>query len=115
MAADHLAAAGWSILARNWRDGPRELDLVVYRQGVLAFVEVKTRRGSGCGLPLEGITWRKRREVERAASAWLRDGGRHLPYLKAIRFDAVAVHLPPHPRGGEAEVHHLEDAWWGGE
>jgi putative endonuclease len=115
MAADHLAAAGWSILARNWRDGPRELDLVVYREGVLAFVEVKTRRGDRCGLPLEGITWRKRREVERAAAAWLTVGGHQLPHLNAIRFDAVAVRLPPNSREGEAEVHHLEDAWWGGE
>ena len=115
MAADHLAAAGWSVLARNWRDGPRELDLVVYREGVLAFVEVKTRRGNRCGLPLEGITWRKRREVERAAGTWLRDRRHHLPYLNAIRFDAVAVRLPLHPHEGEAEVHHLEDAWWAGE
>ena len=115
MAADHLAAAGWSVLARNWRDGPRELDLVVFREGILAFVEVKTRRGNRCGLPLEGITWRKRREVERAAAAWIRGRGNDLPYLNAIRFDAVAVRLPPHPHEGEAEVHHLEDAWWTGE
>lgn len=116
MAADQLTADGWSILARNWRDGPRELDLVAYRDGVLAFVEVKARSGKKCGVPLEGITWRKRREVERAASAWLLQWGGRIPSLRAVRFDAISVSWASGgPQRGSVELLHLEDAWWRGE
>ena len=121
LAADRLKADGWAILARNWRDGPRELDLVAYRDGVLAFVEVKSRSGERCGLPLEGITWRKRRELERAATAWLLQWGGRLPSLRAVRFDAISVWWSSgrpdrgSPDRGSVELFHLEDAWWRGE
>jgi putative endonuclease len=115
LAAEFLVARGWTILERNWRDGPRELDLVALRDGVLAFVEVKTRSGGACGSPLEGITRRKRREVERAAAAWLQQWGDARSPLRTIRFDAVAVHLSPDRGRRGAEVVHLEDAWWRGE
>lgn len=115
LAADHLTAGGWTILARNWRDGPRELDLVALREGVLAFVEVKARVGEDCGTPLEGITRRKRREVERAAASWLRQHGDALPPVHAVRFDAVAVGLSQGSQGGGPRLTYLEDAWWKGD
>ncbi len=102
-----MEAAGWRILDRNWRDGPRELDLVAVRDDVLAFVEVKARSGSGWGHPLEGITRRKRREVERAARAWIRE---HADAVRGrrLRFDAVAVWF----RVGRPErMEHVVDAW----
>lgn len=36
-----LEAEGWTILVRNWRRGPGELDIVAAKAGELAFVEVK--------------------------------------------------------------------------
>lgn len=106
LAARHLMARGWTILDRNYRDGPREVDLVARRASVLAFVEVKTRSGTGFGHPLEAVTRRKRRELATAARRWLRDhrgaGGRR------VRFDAVAVHLD---RRGGVHVEHVPDAW----
>ena len=36
-----LEGEGWHILHRNWRGGGGELDLVVYRDHTLRFVEVK--------------------------------------------------------------------------
>jgi putative endonuclease len=105
VAARFLEDSGWRIVARNIRQGRGEVDLVIVRGPILAFVEVKGRRGSGFGHPLESVTRRKRLEIERVARGWLR--GRP-PWNGDVRFDAVAVHFRP---GGVPLVEHVEDAW----
>jgi putative endonuclease len=105
LAAARLEQAGWRILARNWRFGHREIDLIVERDGIVAFVEVKTRAGPAFGHPAEAITARKRRDLARAAQAWvLRNGRPEWVY----RFDAIAVWWPPQ---GPPRLEHIEDAW----
>ncbi len=99
---------GWKVLDRNWRSGHSEIDLVVWRDGVVAFVEVKTRAQRGSGHPLESITWKKRREVERVAASWLQARARVGATVDVVRFDAVAVELAP---GRPPRVRHVEDAW----
>ncbi len=105
LAARHLAAHGWTIVQRNFRLGHKEVDLVVRRRGVVAFVEVKSRSGAGFGHPLDAITPAKRREIERVARVWIARHGRE---GEIYRFDAVAV-----IRGGgePPRVEHVEDAW----
>jgi len=105
LAAEHLERAGWTILARNFRLGHREVDLVARRAEVVAFVEVKTRAGLGYGHPLEAITAGKRREVEYVARIWVQRHGRP---GDVYRYDAVAVLILA---GGEPEIEHVEDAW----
>jgi putative endonuclease len=109
MAADHLHSEGWEILSRNFRDGPREIDLIVLRAGIVAFVEVKGRGSVDHGHPLEAITRRKRQDLSKAAAAWMRVHGTPRLYY---RFDAIAI--TPEKKGGWA-VQHLEDAWRRGE
>lgn len=106
VAARLLEGRGWRVLARNYRWRHKEVDLVVRRGRVVAFVEVKTRAGSGFGSPLEAITPRKRREVEAAARHFLRE---EAPPGVLARFDAVGVVR----RGGGLPplVEHVEDAW----
>jgi len=105
MAARYLAARGWQVVSRNYRMGRKEIDLVARRGEVVAFVEVKTRAGLGYGHPLEAITWKKRREIQQVAGAWIDQHGRD---GDTYRFDAVSVIV----RGGsEPEVLHVEDAW----
>jgi putative endonuclease len=104
-AARHLSERGWEILDRNVRFQRKELDLVIRRGGLIAFVEVKGRRGAEYGHPLDAITWHKRREIESAARWWIeRFGEDGLSY----RFDAVAVERHP---DGSLRVTHVEDAW----
>jgi putative endonuclease len=105
MAAEHLERAGWTILARNFRLGHREIDLVARRGEVVAFVEVKTRAGLGYGHPLEAITALKRREIQRVAQIWVERHGRD---GDVYRYDAVAVLIIA---GGEPVIEHVEDAW----
>ena len=105
LAAEYLEAAGWTILARNFRLGHREVDLVARRGEVVAFVEVKTRAGLGYGHPLEAITARKRREIQQVAQVWLERHGRD---GDVYRYDAVAVLIVD---GAEPMIEHVEDAW----
>jgi len=105
LAAEHLERAGWTILARNFRLGHREVDLVARRAEVVAFVEVKTRAGMGYGHPLEAITALKRREIQRVAQVWVERHGRE---GDVYRYDAVAVLIEA---GGEPVIDHVEDAW----
>ena len=60
MAEAFLVERGWRVLDRNVRFLRKEIDLVVEKDGLVAFVEVKGRSGPAFGHPLEAITWRKR-------------------------------------------------------
>lgn len=105
IAAGHLEARGWTLLARKFRLGRSEIDLVARRGEVVAFVEVKTRSGCGMGHPLEAITPRKRSRIASVAESWIeRFGSEKLVY----RFDAVAV---IRGAGGVPFIEHLQDAW----
>lgn len=106
VAARYLEKAGWTIRGRNIRVGRLEVDLIIERGGVLAFVEVKSRRGRGFGDPLEAISTKKMRGVTRAAAGWLREHGGGS--FKEIRFDAVGVLWSPN---APPRVLHIPDAW----
>jgi len=106
LAARVLEARGWTVLALNYRWGRREVDLVVRRGSLIAFVEVKARAGAGYGPPEAAVTWKKRREIEAVAAEFLL---RHRPGDVDIRFDVIAIQVD---RGsGTVRLEHLEDAW----
>jgi putative endonuclease len=94
-AAAWYVAAGYEILDRNWRVREGELDLVVRDAGVIAFCEVKTRRGNAFGLPAEAVTVRKQQRLRLLARQWL---AAHDTSAADLRFDVAAV--LPDGRGG---------------
>jgi putative endonuclease len=99
-----LNASGYVVLAHRFRVGRNDLDLVIRRGALVAFVEVKTRTGAGYGAGREAIGWRKRQALGRVAEVWrLRYGAPGDIY----RFDVVEI-----VRTGRAtRVNHIEDAW----
>ncbi|HEX7048681.1 MAG TPA: YraN family protein [Longimicrobiales bacterium] len=105
IAADMLRRNGWTLLARNFRLGHKEIDVIARRDGVVAFIEVKTRTGAAYGHPLEAITRAKRAEIEQVARAWI---ARHGRPGEVYRFDAIAILCrDPAPPA----IEHVEDAW----
>ena len=103
----YLVRDGWTLLGRNVRIGRGELDLIVRRGGVLAFVEVKARRSTTCGAPEDAVDGRKRRQVSRLAELWLAARPWALHGVSDVRFDVVAVDATVRP----PEVRHLPAAF----
>jgi putative endonuclease len=67
----HYRLRGYRLLEANARVGGYELDLVLRRGRRLVVVEVKEKRGSDYGHPLEMVGAEKRRRVLAAARGWL--------------------------------------------
>jgi len=108
LAAQYLTHRGWSILARNFRAHREEIDLVIGRGQLVAFVEVRGRGSDRWGHPLETIDRRKQAAIRRVAREWIRS---HPGPGRSYRFDAIAV--LPGPDGWTME--HVEDAFRAGD
>lgn len=86
---DWLQNRGWTILARNWRKITGELDIVVIKNKLIAFVEVKTVDGFGIESLAQSISTIKRRRILETAKLFMLS---HREFSKAqIRFDVAAV------------------------
>jgi putative endonuclease len=103
-AAGVFERRGFRVLARNWRCPLGELDLVLEKDGVLVFCEVKTRSGAAFGGGYEAVTWSKRRKLRLLAEAFL---ATHRPRYRGMRFDVASVWLG----SGHADVEVFEDAF----
>jgi putative endonuclease len=89
VAAHHLQARGYRIVERNWRCQRGEIDLVAENDGMLVFVEVKTRRGRAMGTPEEGFTPKKSRKLIELGQLYLSERDLDVDW----RVDLVAVEL----------------------
>ncbi|NUR76339.1 MAG: YraN family protein [Thermoleophilia bacterium] len=100
-AARWLRWRGYRVLDHNRWLGGAELDLVVRRGRVLAFVEVKSKSGDGFGDPFEMVDAGKIARIRRAAQLWL---AAH-PELAGlnVRFDVLAERA--------RRIEHLPDAF----
>jgi putative endonuclease len=100
LAAWRLRLAGYRVVARNFRVGVGEIDLIVRRGRTLAFVEIKAR--GDLATAAEAIRPLQQTRIRNAAAAFLA----RRPDLTALdlRFDVVLVARRQWPR-------HLPDAW----
>jgi len=101
-----LTGQGYTVLARRWRSGHRDLDLIASRDLVIAFVEVKTRAATEFGDPVEAVHSAKRRSIIRSAREWMAkhdSASENTEY----RFDVIGVLL----RDRKAWVRHVEGAF----
>ena len=99
-----LRRDGWVVVNRRFRNGRRDIDLVVRRDQTVAFVEVKARKGDDFGGPVEAVNWRKQRELARSAQVWI---DRHGQSAEDYRFDVVGVLV----NGDRVRVRHVPDAF----
>lgn len=87
-AAAHYRGLGYRLIDRNWRSSTGEIDLVVERNGLIVFSEVKARRSDRYGPAAAAVSVTKQRRIRRLAMEWL---DFHAVPRNDIRFDVVAI------------------------
>ena len=88
------AHAGYTLVGRNVRQFPNEIDLVMQNETHLVFIEVKTRHAvpgvrSKYGRPADAVNQTKKAHVVEAAKAYLREH----PTKLQPRIDVAEVYV----------------------
>jgi len=97
-AEKYLISQGYDVLEKNFRCKFGEIDLIAQKDGVLVFVEVKTRSGSGYGMGFESVTKKKQEKLLLTAQTYM--AGRKP--LQA-RFDVISI--------DKGEITHIKNAF----
>lgn len=107
IARSYLEEKGYHILEINWRFKQTEIDLIVMKDEVLVFVEVKTRIGDYFGYPEDAVSRKKQTALQRGSAAYI-----HLhQYESELRFDIISITFREE---GAYELYHIEDAFFPG-
>ncbi|MBM6404748.1 YraN family protein [Phycicoccus sp. CSK15P-2] len=101
LAARYLRDRGLEVLERNWRCEHGEIDIVARDGACLVVCEVKTRRGTAYGDPVEAVTVAKALRLRRLAAAYVAARGVR---PEQVRVDVVGVLCV---RGRVPEVRHV--------
>ncbi len=106
LAANFIEKKGYRIIARNFRAGKGEIDLIAWApEGALVFIEVKTRALDGFGGPEESVDRKKMDMLARTAGSYMEE----INHEGEIRFDIISVLL----RNSQLkDIRHAEDAFF---
>ncbi len=105
-AEQYLRRHGLQIIARNYAFSGGELDLVMgNKDGVIIFVEVKTRRNENFFPAVAAVNYKKRQKITRTAKCFLRQ---FKITERPLRFDIVTVVLG---EKGPPEIRHYPNAF----
>ncbi len=108
LAAEYFAKRGYRILARNYKTRMGEVDLVLEKERAVVFVEVRYRKSTAFGEPVETVVRQKRIRILLAAMEYAQEFKR---MDCDLRFDVLSVsrragkpHLEHFPNAFEAEI-----------
>jgi len=107
LAVQHLLAKGYRIRERNFRFREGEIDIIAEQDDLLAFIEVRCRRGQVMGTASESLTPTKQRRLVGLAEAYGQTDDR-LPERR--RIDVIAVDFEV--SGRLLSLEHIEGAVW---
>ncbi len=98
-----LQAQGYQLVTRNYTSLNSEIDLIVQKEDILVFVEVRVKANADYGYPEQSLSRAKINAIKRGATAYLS----HILPPKKIRFDMISI--LEYPRW---ELTHFEDAFF---
>lgn len=100
LAEEYLKNKDFRVLERNYRHKRAEIDLIVRRNDLIVFVEVKTRKNKAFGNPEEFVSDLQAARIMEASESYLEK----IEWQYQVRFDIVAITLKP-----KLEITHFED------
>jgi len=86
LAIAYFEDQGFNILQRNWRTGSREIDIILRKENLIVFVEVKSVGSLKYGHPAERVDKHKIAHLTSAAQQYLADNN---VSNTDLRFDVV--------------------------
>lgn len=98
----YLRLKGYRLLAHRYRSPAGEIDLVMRRGGVTAFIEVKSR--TSIDSAVESVTAQQSKRIAAAARSFM--GRDRAAAMQSCRFDIVAISPYHWPQ-------HIENAFYG--
>lgn len=102
-----LKGKGYEILDENWVFNKAEVDLIVYKDKRIIFIEVKTRSGNNYfGDPEEFVDQKKQKLLSEAAEEYIYV----MNHQGEIRFDIIAISFDKNLE--QHQIKHIEDAFW---
>ena len=105
----HLRDLGYKMVAANFRFHYRgEIDLIGWDEGILCFIEVKTRTGNGFAPPVTAVDRSKRRHILSVARKYLRRIPGNRP---PCRFDIVSIILDTNSGKPRIAIHQGAFSW----
>ena len=104
LAAKFLREDNYNIKAANFKTYNGEIDLIAEKDGVICFVEVKTRQIGGMTDPADAVNVHKQENIKSAASVYLNKWANNAKH----RFDIIEVFLD---EKNVEKITHLKNAF----
>ncbi len=90
LAVEILRKKGYDILATNYICKMGEVDIIAIKDGIIAFVEVKTRLDDSYGMGREAVNCKKRQHIRNCAKWFLT---KEKPSYLAVDFQVIEISL----------------------
>lgn len=104
LALQYLLEKGFKLIEKSWRYKHKEIDLIMDDNGVLVFIEVKTRTGDYFGNPEDFVTKEKQNFLIQAANYYID----FTNFDGQSRFDIVSVLH----HGNQVKIDHIQEAFY---
>lgn len=103
LAVKFLKDKGYKIISRNYKTPIGEIDIIAEDNGILVFVEVKTRTSNLFGYPFEAVGTKKQHKLKNLALLYLKKNKSE----RSVRFDVLSISL----NNDKKDIEHIQDAF----
>jgi putative endonuclease len=104
LATDYLLKNRYKIIEKNYRNSYGEMDIVCKKNGVVIFIEVKTRSGRSFGLPEEAVNKTKQVRLIKISEKYILDN----KIKENYQIDVIAIEKDNIK--GKINLRHLKNA-----
>ncbi len=109
LAIKYLKSNNYKIIFHNYHCRYGEIDIIVQKEKILIFVEVKARTSTSFGEPIDAVTEQKRDKIIKTAYHFL---SKYPEYDKlGTRFDVICITY--FPKSKQFQLKHYQQAFIG--